>query len=80
MDWTSWAQPQFQRMEDEIERLETIIDHITNIGIYPREIRGGENSYAKRTPYMEGWNDACFQMVKNYEEASKPGFKIEEED
>jgi hypothetical protein len=78
MDWTSWAQPQFQQIEDERDRLLTAIEYIVDIGIYPKEFHGGENSYTERTPYMEGWNDACRQMLENWKEASKPGFEIKE--
>ena len=66
--------------EDEIKRLESIVDHITDVSVYPQSVRGGPGAYEKRTEWMEGWNAATSEMIRRYEEATRLGWKPEPRD
>jgi len=39
-------------------------DILMDIPIYPEKVIGGESPYEKRTPYMEGWNEALIKVGK----------------
>jgi len=49
-----------------------MIDHITDIGVYPLKVIGGEGSYEQRTERMEGWNDAASEVLRRYAECARP--------
>lgn len=52
---------------NEIEILKKTINDILDIdqGIYPKSIQGSKNNdYEKRSPYMDGWNDALIEHMK----------------
>ena len=66
--------------EDEIKRLESIVDHITDIGVYPAAIANGPNAYDQRSEWQNGWNAAATEMLRRYEEATRPGWKHEPND
>lgn len=53
-----------------------------DVGIYPKEVVGGNHPYKRRTKFMEGWNAAIkeyaleeIKIVKKYKEF---GFKDDE--
>lgn len=50
----------------ENEILKKTINDLIDIdqGIYPLSVQGGKNDYKKRTPYMNGWNDALIENMK----------------
>jgi len=48
------------------EKLSKVIDAITNIGVYPKEVIGGEAPYTERTEYMNGWNACATETVNEY--------------
>ena len=60
--------------ELEVKRLESIIDHITDVGVYPAKIVGGPTAYEKRSEWQEGWNAATTDVIKRYEESTRPGW------
>lgn len=62
---------------DEIERLAAIIDHITDVAVYPKSISGGSCAYEQRSEWQNGWNAATTEMLRRYEEASRLGWKPE---
>lgn len=65
---------------EQIRRLEAIIDHITDVSVYPQSVRGTENDYEKRTEWMDGWNAATAEMIRRYEESTRPGWEPEPEE
>lgn len=38
-----------------------------DLGIYPEEIHSPSRGYEKRTPYMNGWNDAVIAHAEEIE-------------
>lgn len=66
--------------EDEIKRLEAVIDHITDVGVYPASIVGGPSAYEQRSEWQNGWNAAIRDVLARYEAATKPGWKPEPND
>jgi hypothetical protein len=61
-------------LQKENNRLKDALDEVTDIGIYPESVIGGDNGYEKRTEYMEGWNDCqkeVINIIKNKLEMSK---------
>ena len=53
-------------LEQENEILKKTINDIIDIdqGIYPKSVEGSKNDYEKRTPYMDGWNEAVIENMK----------------
>lgn len=41
------------------------------VGVYPKESHGGENSYTKRSDFMEGWNTAVMTITRNQEQIKR---------
>lgn len=56
-----------------IRRLRAALDAATDVGIYPQSIVGGVDAYDKRTEYMEGWNDAKIECLREAVKALEPG-------
>lgn len=69
--WQQCYGNQLAAAQAKIECLDRIIDAITDISVYPMSVKGGENSYDKRTPYMEGWNACNREMLGRYYEICK---------
>lgn len=66
--------------EQQIKRLSAIINHITDVGVYPAAIVGGPNAYEQRSEWQNGWNAATADVLARYEEASRPGWNPEPKD
>ena len=67
-------QAKITELERKYENLEKILDHTTNIGIYPMSISGGPNAYEKRSEWQEGWNACASNTIAVYVRASKGDF------
>lgn len=69
-----WVSEQMRKLERERDRNSRIIDHIMDVGVYPKSIVGGPIAYEQRSEWQEGWNAATTEMIRRYEESSRPGF------
>ena len=74
------ASDEMARLDAEVKRLQSIIDHITDVGVYPQSVRDGSLAYEKRNDWQNGWNAAATEMIRRHEEATSPGWKPEPED
>ena len=55
-----------------------MIDHITDVGVYPKAVRGtGDGDYEERSDYQNGWNAATKDVIDRYVVCSRPGWKPE---
>lgn len=59
----------------EIRRLRNMIDHITDVGIYPAKVIGGPHPYETRSEWQNGWNAATKAMIERYAACAKLGWK-----
>lgn len=50
------------------ERLEKIIDYITDIGIYPKRSKG---EYEERSDWQNGWNACAFHVARRHVEIAE---------
>lgn len=56
----------------ELERYKLVHEYVlNNFGIYPQSVSGTNEDYEKRTEFMEGWNAAIKQVVRDIIEAYK---------
>lgn len=51
--------------------LQARIDHITDIGVYPAAVVGGDKPYEKRSEWQEGWNAHGKEILERYVECTK---------
>lgn len=63
---------QLNAKKAEIEKLEKVIDYITDVGVYCLKVVGGPAPYEKRSEWMEGWNEAITHVIARYEESTNP--------
>lgn len=64
-----------QAQQQDTKRLQTAIDAMTDIGVYPAKVIGGDKPYDQRTEWMEGWNAALQEVVRVYAAAMSRGEK-----
>lgn len=63
----------YAALEGRIARLRKALHAATDIGIYPVKVVGGDAPYEQRTEFMEGWNAAASESMREAAGHLEPG-------